>query len=166
MFRANLVVHHQEHGIIYCIIQYNWYNRYNRVGESSCSKQLDSPDSTIVPTVLCNTLYYAVLLLMNEGIRSKRVEQTKKKLWNKIDYKNCASRWFINTLQICQYLLISSPMFSFSCPNVPNFRAHLGFQVSPKVVVGHKVVRRSGWPGNVTMKHNEASGKQGSQTLH
>ena len=40
MFRTNLVVHHQEHSIIYCITQ---YNRYNRVGESSCSKQLNSP---------------------------------------------------------------------------------------------------------------------------
>ena len=32
MFRTNLVVHHQEHGIIYCITQ---YNRYNRAGETS-----------------------------------------------------------------------------------------------------------------------------------
>jgi phage terminase small subunit len=29
MFRRNLVVHHQEHGVIYCITQYNRYNRYN-----------------------------------------------------------------------------------------------------------------------------------------
>ena len=29
MFRKNLVVHHQEHGVIYCITQ------YNRGGESS-----------------------------------------------------------------------------------------------------------------------------------
>ena len=27
MFRTNLVVRHQEHGIIYCITQYNRYNR-------------------------------------------------------------------------------------------------------------------------------------------
>ena len=27
MFRTNLVVHHQEHGIIYCITQYSRYNR-------------------------------------------------------------------------------------------------------------------------------------------
>ena len=26
MLRTNLVVHHQEHGIIHCITQYNWYN--------------------------------------------------------------------------------------------------------------------------------------------
>ena len=32
MFRKNLVVHHQEHGIIYCITQ---YNRYNRAGKSN-----------------------------------------------------------------------------------------------------------------------------------
>ena len=32
MFPTNLVVHHQEHGTIYCITQL-WYNR---TGESSC----------------------------------------------------------------------------------------------------------------------------------
>ena len=32
MFRTNLVVYHQEHGIIYCITQF-WYKR---AGESSC----------------------------------------------------------------------------------------------------------------------------------
>ena len=32
MFRTNLVVHYQEHRIIYCITQ---YNRYNRAGQSS-----------------------------------------------------------------------------------------------------------------------------------
>ena len=59
MFRTNLVVHHQEHGIMYCITQFGtigtivqaslatarhnilyyavWYNRYNRAGESSYS---------------------------------------------------------------------------------------------------------------------------------
>ena len=40
MFRTNLVVHQQQHGIIYCI--------------------------TLVPIVLCDTVYYAVLLLMND----------------------------------------------------------------------------------------------------
>ena len=53
MFRTNLVVHHQEHGIIYCITQFGTF-----VG--------DSPDSMIVPIVLCNTVYYAVLLMMND----------------------------------------------------------------------------------------------------
>ena len=40
-------------------------------------KQLDSPDSTNVPIVLCNTVYYAVLLMTNDKIRSKHAEQTK-----------------------------------------------------------------------------------------
>ena len=44
MFRKNLVVHHQEHGIIYCI----------------------TPFGTIVLIVLCNTIYYAVLLMMDD----------------------------------------------------------------------------------------------------
>jgi hypothetical protein len=30
VFRKNLVVHQQEHCIMYCITQYNMYNRYNR----------------------------------------------------------------------------------------------------------------------------------------
>jgi hypothetical protein len=80
MFRTNLVVHHQDYGIIYCITQYNQYNRAY---------------STIVPIVLivlCNTVYNAVLLMMNDSIRSKHVEQTKN-CGIKIDYKNCASRW-------------------------------------------------------------------------
>ena len=29
-------------------------------------KQLDLPDSTIVPIVLCNTVYYAAVLMMND----------------------------------------------------------------------------------------------------
>ena len=47
MFRTSLVVHHQEHGIKYCITQ------FGIIG-------------TIVPIVLCNTAYYAVLLMMND----------------------------------------------------------------------------------------------------
>ena len=54
LFRTNLFVHHQQHGIIYCITQYNWYNRFNR---AAC---------TIEPIVLCNTLYCAVLLMMDD----------------------------------------------------------------------------------------------------
>ena len=30
LFRTNLVVHHQEHGIIYCITQYSRYSRATR----------------------------------------------------------------------------------------------------------------------------------------
>ena len=41
---------------------------------------------------VCNTVYYAVLLMMNDHIRSKHVEQTKN-CGIKIDYKNCVSRW-------------------------------------------------------------------------
>ena len=52
---------------------------YNRADESSCSK-------------LCNIVYYAVFLMMNDYIHSKYVEQTKN-CGIKIDYKNCASRW-------------------------------------------------------------------------
>ena len=74
MFRTNLVIHQQEHGVIYCITQYNRYNRaYSMI-------------------VLCNTVYYAVILMMNDQIRSKHVEQTKY-CGIKIAYKNCASRW-------------------------------------------------------------------------
>ena len=45
-------------------------------------------------TKLCNTVYYAVLLMMNDYIRSKHVEQTKN-CGIKIDYKNCASLWLL-----------------------------------------------------------------------
>ena len=44
MFRTNLVVRHQEHSIIYCITQFG----------------------SIGIIVLCNTVYYAVLLTMND----------------------------------------------------------------------------------------------------
>jgi hypothetical protein len=46
----------------------------------------------IVPNVLCNTVYCALLLMMNDQILSKHVEQTKN-CRLKVDYKNCASRW-------------------------------------------------------------------------
>jgi hypothetical protein len=68
--------------------------------------------------------------------------------------------------KILSVSLISSPVCSFSCPSVPNFRVQFGFQVSPQEVLGHKAVRTAGWPGNVTINYNDASGKQGSQTLH
>ena len=59
MFRTNQIVHHQEHGIIYCITQ---YNRYNRAGETRLHDCTDC-------TKLCNTVYYAVLLMMKDLIR-------------------------------------------------------------------------------------------------
>ena len=49
---------------------------------------------TIVPIILCNTVYYAVLLMTDDQIRSKHAEQTKN-CGIKIDYKNCASRWSV-----------------------------------------------------------------------
>ena len=91
MFRRNLVVHHQEHSIIYCITQ------FGTIG-TIVQASLDSHDSTIVPIVLCNTVYYAVLLMMNDWILSKHVEQTKN-CGIKIDYKNCASRWLLTQVQ-------------------------------------------------------------------
>ena len=63
MFRTNLVVHRQEHSIIYC---------------TDCTR-------------LYNTVYYAVLLI-DERLDSFVTCRADKKLWNKIDYKNCASR--------------------------------------------------------------------------
>ena len=50
------------------------YDRYNRAGESSWTRLYDCTDCT----QLCNTVYYAVLLMVNDQIRSKHVEQTKK----------------------------------------------------------------------------------------
>ena len=59
MFRTNLVVHHQEHCIIYCITQ---YNRYNRAIRLLAAWKHDCTDCT----KLCNTVYYAELLMMND----------------------------------------------------------------------------------------------------
>ena len=36
MFRTNLVVHHQQHGIIYCITQFGTIGTIVLSGESSC----------------------------------------------------------------------------------------------------------------------------------
>ena len=55
MFRKNLVFHHQEHCIMYCITP---YIRYNRAGEARLA-------CTILPK-LCDTVHYTVLLTMNE----------------------------------------------------------------------------------------------------
>ena len=63
--------------------------------EQSCRQAF-----TIVPIVLCNTVYYAVLLMMNDQIRSKHVEQTKNCGIN-ADYKNCASRWLLTQGNLC-----------------------------------------------------------------
>ena len=63
IFRKNLVVHYQKHGIIYCIT-------HTVQSVQSCCKH-DCTDCT----KLCNTVYYAVLLMMNDYIRSKHTEQ-------------------------------------------------------------------------------------------
>ena len=55
MFRTNLVVHRQEHGIIYCITQ------FGTIG-TIVQASLDLP----AHCKLCNTVYYAVLLMMND----------------------------------------------------------------------------------------------------
>ena len=62
-----------RHNILHYTV---WYNRYNRAGESSCFEVVG-----------------AVLLMMNDYIRSKHAEQTKKNCGIKVDHKNCASRW-------------------------------------------------------------------------
>ena len=59
MFRRNLVVHHQEHGIIYCI------TRFGTIG-TIVQASLAALACTIVPIVLCNAVYYAVHLMMND----------------------------------------------------------------------------------------------------
>ena len=71
MFRTNLVVHHQKHGIIYCITQYNRYNRaYSH-----------APD--------------------DERLDSFETCRADKKLWYKIDHKNCPSRWPLTHFYAC-----------------------------------------------------------------
>ena len=53
LFRKNLVVYHQEHGIIYCITRHNLVQSCCKHNCTDCTK-------------LCNTVYYAVLLTMND----------------------------------------------------------------------------------------------------
>ena len=56
MFRKNLVVHHQEHSIIYCVTQFGTIGTVVRAS-------LDSPDSTNVPMLY--TVYEMMLLMMD-----------------------------------------------------------------------------------------------------
>ena len=88
MFRTGLVVHHQEDGIIYCIT----HTVQSVQSVQSCRRGYTRLQDCTDCTELCNTVYYAVLLMMNDWIRSKHVEQIKN-CGIKIDYKNCASRW-------------------------------------------------------------------------
>ena len=61
MFRTNLVVHHQEHGIIYCITQFDTIGTIVQV-----SRYLQDCTDCTDCTKLCNIVYYAVLLMMND----------------------------------------------------------------------------------------------------
>ena len=76
MFRTNLVVHHQETGIIYCTTQYNRYNRAY---------------STFVPNCVIQYIMPCSWWWTTKFFRNMHSRQ--KKLWNKIDCENCASRW-------------------------------------------------------------------------
>ena len=83
----------QDWTITRCQEQVRFDRRYTAslcADYASCSQT--RPHDCTDCTRLYNTVYYAVLLMKNDQIRSKHVEQIKK-LWNKIDYKNCASRW-------------------------------------------------------------------------
>ena len=93
MFRTNLLVHHQEHGMTCCITQCGTVVQATLAALKLWSYlQLQSSQSCLHDcTKLCNTVYYAVLLMMDDWIRSKHVEQTKN-CEIIIDYKNCASR--------------------------------------------------------------------------
>ena len=86
IFRTKLVVHHQEHDIIYVL-----HCTIGTIVQASLAalKQLDSPARLYK---LCNTVYYVVFLMMKDCFLSKHVQQTKKTVELKIDYKNCASR--------------------------------------------------------------------------
>ena len=77
MFRTNLVVHHQEHDVTYCVTQ---FGTIGTIVQASlvASKQLDS------------ILYRA---LDDERLDSLETCRADKICGLKIDYKNCASRW-------------------------------------------------------------------------
>ena len=52
-----LLVHHQEHSVIYCITQFGTIVQASLAALQAC---------TIVPIVLCNTVYHRVVLMMND----------------------------------------------------------------------------------------------------
>ena len=76
MFRTNLAVHHHEHSIIYCITQFGTVGTMVQAS-LAVLKQLDSPARLYRLYCVCNTVYYAVFLMMDDWIRSKHVEQRK-----------------------------------------------------------------------------------------
>ena len=59
MFRTIIVAHHQEHSIIYCITQ------FGTIGTIVLAI-LDSPARLYRLYCVCNTVYYAVLLMMKD----------------------------------------------------------------------------------------------------
>ena len=50
---------------IYITLNFTQFSTIGTIG-TIVQASLDSPDSTIVPIVLCNTVYYAVLLMMSD----------------------------------------------------------------------------------------------------
>ena len=66
MFGMNLLVQHQQHGIMYCITQHNWYNR---AGESSCYEVVGYSILGSAPD--------------DERVNSFETCRVDKKLWNK-----------------------------------------------------------------------------------
>ena len=69
MFRTNLVVHYQEHSIIYCITQFG------------------TIDTIVLQHIMPCSWWWTSRFVRNM--------QSRQKLWNKTDYKNCASRWLL-----------------------------------------------------------------------
>ena len=63
MFRTNLVIHHHEHGIIYCITQFDTIMQESLSALKFNAAKLSC---TILPIELCNTVYYTVLMMVNE----------------------------------------------------------------------------------------------------
>ena len=64
MFRTNLVVHHQEHGVIYCITQFGTIGTIVLSGEFSCYEVVGKTVSGHTADVACSNLI-SVVLKMN-----------------------------------------------------------------------------------------------------
>ena len=89
MFRTNLVVHHQEHGVIYCITQ---YNRYDRSGESRFA-------CTIVPIVPNCVMRLLCRAPDDERLESFEICRADKTCGIKIYYRNLCISLVINTMR-------------------------------------------------------------------
>ena len=91
MYRAlycNVLITNEMHS------SYNQFLFHSFLSALHVSNESNRSSSGARPNILCNTVHYFVLLMMNDWIRSKRIEQTKN-CGIKIDYKNCASRWLL-----------------------------------------------------------------------